>query len=340
MENRLEGACHISVSILNRLRREGVAALELAMQAKEFEASKATVSDLMPIDLEEAADEPGLSVQCRDEQQLEAAIQSACPVVYLDYEDPRRYKDAVARFRSEARSGAKIVLATPRILKPGEEGYLKLIERATPDGLLLRNHSSLGYFREKREFFRIGDFSLNVANPVTARMLMEGANLDRLTVSYDLNISQVLALLQQAPASWFELTIHQHMPMFHMEHCAFCVFLSEGTSYKDCGRPCESHEVYLRDRVGQKHRLMADVGCRNTLFNGRAQTGARYVPHLLRSGLRSFRLELLDQRRDQSANLIELYQEQLKGTKTEADVIQSVEAIEKLGVTEGAIGEV
>jgi len=57
-----------------------------------------------------------------------------------------------------------------------------------------------------------------VANPITARLLRENANLDLLTVSYDLNIGQVMELLSAAPAPWFELTLHQHMPMFHMEH--------------------------------------------------------------------------------------------------------------------------
>ena len=107
---------------------------------------------------------------------------------------------------------------------------------------------------------------------------MENAGLDYLTVSYDLNIGQVLDLLRGAPPEWFELTLHQHMPMFHMEHCVFCAFLSKGTTYKDCGRPCETHVVHLRDRVGQLHRLQADVGCRNTLFNGKAQTGAGSSP--------------------------------------------------------------
>ena len=47
--------------------------------------------------------------------------------------------------------------------------------------------------------------------------------------------------------------------MFHMEHCVFCTFLSNGTSYKNCGRPCERHHVQLRDRVGQLHPLLADA---------------------------------------------------------------------------------
>ena len=83
-----------------------------------------------------------------------------------------------------------------------------------------------------------------------------------------------------------------------MEHCVFCTFLSSGTTYKDCGRPCETHVVHLRDRVGQLHRLQADVGCRNTLFNGKAQTGARYYEHLRSAGLSRFRVELLDEAED------------------------------------------
>ncbi len=161
--------------------------------------------------------------------------------VYCDFEDPRRYKEAVALFKSSILNPqSSIHLATPRILKPGETGYLKLIESAGPDGLLLRNLAALDYYKHRSDLKKIGDFSLNVANPITARLLMENAGLDYLTVSYDLNIGQVLDLLGAAPPEWFELTLHQHMPMFHMEHCVFCVFLSKGTTAKDCGRPCET----------------------------------------------------------------------------------------------------
>jgi putative protease len=168
---------------------------------------------------------------------------------------------------------------------------------------------------------------------------MENAGLDYLTVSYDLNIGQALDLLEKTPPEWFELTLHQHMPMFHMEHCVFCVFLSKGTTYKECGRPCEKHVVHLRDRVGQLHRLQADVGCRNTLFNGRAQTGARFQQSLLAAGLRRFRIELLDEDAATSARTIRAYQDLLAGREDAAGVLGRVEALERLGVTEGTLVE-
>jgi putative protease len=234
---------------------------------------------------------------------------------------------------------SKILLATPRILKPGETGYLKLIEKAAPDGLLLRNPAALHHYKDRDDLIKAGDFSLNAANPITARLLMERAGLDWLTVSYDLNIGQVMDLLGSAPPEWFELTLHQHMPMFHMEHCVFCVFLSEGTTYKDCGRPCEKHVVHLRDRVGQLHRLQADVGCRNTLFNGKAQSGAKFFDSLRAAGLARFRVELLDEDAATAAMSIRAYQDLLSGAADAADVLEKVQALEKLGVTEGTLVE-
>ena len=337
VENRLQGACHLPLSVLNQMRREVVAALDVPVEKRAKVLPQMGVCDLLPERPVVEVAEPVLSVLCRTDEQLGAAIEAGVSTVYLDYEDPRRYRDAVARFRSEAQAGAEILLATPRILKPGEDGYLKLIERAGPHGMLLRNLAALNYYKNRSEFRRVGDFSLNVANPVTARMLMEGAALDWLTVSYDLNIGQALELLHAAPAGWFELTLHQHMPMFHMEHCVFCVFLSKGTTYKDCGRPCEKHVVHLRDRVGQLHRLQADVGCRNTLFNGRAQTGARFFGALRQSGLRRFRVELLDEDAGTAARTIRSYQDLLAGRAGAEEVLGKVEALEKLGVTEGTL---
>ena len=41
----------------------------------------------------------------------------------------------------------------------------------------------------------------------------------------------------------------------------------QGSSYKDCGHPCERHTLHLRDGQAQDHLVLADMGCRNTVFN-------------------------------------------------------------------------
>ncbi len=342
INNQLEGTCHLAVSELNRLRRALVDQLpEPDLPTPMGPKHDRTYRDLLPLSNPQSTiRNPQLSVLCRSLDQVEAASELGIQTIYCDFEDPRRYKDAVALVKSETRNPkSEIILATPRILKPGENGYLKLIESAKPDGVLLRNLAALEYYKHRSDLRKVGDFSLNVANPITAKLLMEAASLESVTVSYDLNISQVLDLLNAAPTEWFELTLHQHMPLFHMEHCVFCTFLSSGTTYKDCGRPCEKHVVHLRDRVGQLHRLMADVGCRNTLFNGRAQTGAKFFDDLRATGLSKFRIELLDEDKEAATRTIRAYQALVSGESDSVTLLRRVTALEKLGVTEGTLEE-
>ena len=89
----------------------------------------------------------------------------------------------------------------------------------------------------------------------------------------------------------FEVIAYQHLPVFHTEHCVFCRFLSTGTSYKDCGRPCEKHRVELRDQQGRSHPVLADVGCRNTVFGAEAQEASQHLGGWLQAGIRHYRLE-------------------------------------------------
>lgn len=337
LRSELEGDVILPIGELNRLRRELVFQFDAARAVTRREAPT-TVTDIVSrarsagAAVSEVPDRATLRVLCRTMEQLDAALEAGVEEVYVDFEDIRRGKDAVARVRA-AGAGTKIFLATPRIQKAGEQGFFKLIENAAPDGVLIRNLGAIAYFAGS-SLPLIGDFSLNVANPLTAAHFM-GKGLQRVTVSYDLNIEQVLDLLAAAPAPWFELTIHQHMPMFHMEHCVFAAFLSKGTSFLDCGRPCETHRVHLRDRVGIEHPLRADVGCRNTLFNAVPQTGARFFAQLEAAGLRDYRIELLEENAADSLRVIRAYQTLLSGGQAGEELWRTLQAQSQLGVTRG-----
>jgi putative protease len=232
----------------------------------------------------------------------------------------------------DGRPGPSIWVAPPRITKPGEEWILNQVRSCEADGYLVRNHDHLAFFAADR---KRGDFSLNVANPLTAEYLISRYGLERVTASYDLNIAQLESLLRGAPPAWFDLTIHQHMPMFHMEHCVFCAFLSSGKDYHDCGRPCEKHEVRLKDRTGAEFPLKADAGCRNTVYNNRAQTGAEYLDRLLALGARSFRVEFVNETGPEVVRTISQYQRLLRGEISGADLWRELKLLNQLGVTRG-----
>ena len=338
LSNELEGEVILPIGELNRLRRELAFQLDTALEHKRAESSKTWRDVFTEADQKSQIPNPKseihLTVLCRTMEQIEAAIGCGVQMLYVDFEDIRRYRDAVALVR---KSSAAVFLATPRIQKAGEQGFFKLIENAEPDGVLIRNLGAIDYFHES-SLRRVGDFSLNVANPLTAQhFIIKG--IERLTISYDLNIEQVLGLLADAPPAWFELTLHQHMPMFHMEHCVFAAFMSKGTSFLDCGRPCDKHRVHLRDRVGMEHPLRADVGCRNTLFNAVPQTGARFFATLADAGLRAFRVELLEEDAEESARVLRSYQSLLCGERDGDSLWRELKAQSQLGVTRGTLLE-
>lgn len=332
----VEGNVMLPVSELNRLRRDLVDQLDRERsRPKRWQLNPdARLTNLMPV-LEPIAEQgPTLLVLVRNLAQMEAAIAAGIPTLYCEFEDPRGYRGAIAQVR-QASPEVDIWVAPPRITKPGENWILEQVRSSQADGYLIRNYDHLRFFQGERT---IGDFSLNVANPLTAAYFRQ-FGLERITASYDLNVDQLTDLLTTAPPNWFEVTIHQHMPMFHMEHCVFCAFLSDGSDYTNCGRPCETHQVKLRDRMGTEHVLQADAGCRNTLFNGTAQTGAEYAQRLLNLGLRHFRIEFVDESPAQVLQTIEQYQQLLAGEVTGTQLWRSLHLNNQLGVTRGPLGD-
>ena len=333
----LEGTVILPVSELNRLRREAATALEqLRAQPKRW-----TLQTFRPPEFCVAGSTMEHAVEIiaviRNLDQLVAAWSSGVRTIYCEFENPKHYRDAVASFRllqgsNPSPSPGTIWVAPPRIFKPGEEWILEQVRSCQADGYLVRNYDHLDFFSSSR---RRGDFSLNVANPWTAEYFLRRYGLERVTASYDLNAVQLEALLQSAPATSFDITIHQHMPMFHMEHCVFCAFLSTGKDYRDCGRPCDRHQVALRDRVGAELPLKADAGCRNTVYNNRAQTGAEYVPRLIELGARSFRVEFVNEDAGEVSRTLAKYQQLIRGEISGADLWRDFKLLNQLGVTRG-----
>jgi putative protease len=256
--------------------------------------------------------------------------------VYCDFEDIRKYKEAVTTARQ---AGIPIGLATIRIIKPGEEGLLKQVADGGSDFVLVRNLAGLSWFATNApQTPLVADYSLNAANELTAAIMAEQGVM-RMVPSYDLNWTEMAAMLKRFPPEMFEAVIHQHMPMFHMEHCVFCHTLSTGTSYRDCGRPCDTHKVELKDRAGAAHPLVADVGCRNTVFNAAAQSAAEFVPRMKEMGLRDFRVELLRQDATQVGPLLDQYARVLAGSDDGRRTWSQLRVLNQLGLTRGTLAD-
>ena len=329
------GTPMVPLSVLGKLRKQMVEELDRSLPMPEVVLCRDNALDRLRHQLPVRATQattPLLTVLCRTLDQVRACVELNVDRLIADFQDIREYRDAVEIARG---SDQTMLLATPRIQKPDEMGLFRAMLKHQPDGVLVRNLSGLAFFRDQGVPV-VGDYSLNVTNELTAAFLME-QKLQWLTPSYDLNRDQLMELVQSVPPQWLEVVVHQHMPMFHMEHCVFCAMLSPGTNKTNCGRPCDVHQVELRDRTGVDHPLVADVGCRNTLFNAVAQSSAEVVDDLLTAGVRRFRIELLRDDADQIRKLYSLYAQLLSGGVSGEHVWRTLNAMNRVGVTRGTL---
>src|SRR6185503_9448679 len=134
-----------------------------------------------------------------------------------------------------------------------------------------------------------------------------------------------------------EVVAYHHLPVFHTEHCVFCRFLSQGTSYKDCGQPCETHRVALRDGNGRVHPVLADVGCRNTVFGAEAQEASRHLEEWRQAGINHFRLEFVHETGEQVSRITRAFEQALAGKLPVQELTRQLPRLTPQGTTEGSL---
>ncbi len=324
----------LPVSALNRARRALTDALARSLD-RAHATTDATAATLprLPLPPPPAG---GLTVLCRNLEQAFAALDAGADTLGLDFLELTGTGEAVRAIRAR-QPDATLALAPPRIRKPGEEKIDRFLRGLSPTMLYVRG---LGALRDAASaedgIARLGDFSLNVTNHVSAREVL-GRGLVAFTPSFDLDAAQLLGLLDDELAPRAEVVLHHPMPLFHMEHCVIAALLSDGADYRTCGRPCEKHRVSLRDRAGIEHPVEADVGCRNTVFHGRAQSAADLVPQLVTRGVSRFRLDLVRERPEEVTRLVRAYAALIRGERTPRETLTELRAEGGYGVVKGTL---
>lgn len=339
LESLLPDDALLPVSCVNRARRALVEQLTTPSR-HAWPAAGIHARDLL-----EAAQPPtgstplpaGLFVLCRTLEQAEAAMEVGADGVYLDFLELTGTGNAVRALR--ARGAVQITLVPPRIRKPGDEKIDDYLASLEPDAMLVRSLGALhaGAHGRNAGVPRVGDFSLNVTNRIAAAEVLSRGALSAFTPSFDLDATQLTTLLDSSFAAFAEVVVHHPLPLFHMEHCVMAALLSTGKDHRDCGRPCEHHQVSLRDRAGMDHPVEADVGCRNTVFHAAAQSAAGLVGELSRRGVRRFRIELVREARDDVRRLVAAYRALLAGRSSPDDVWRSLRTEGGYGVVRGTL---
>lgn len=299
---------------------------------------------------------PILTVLARNPEQVNALCDlveagEKIDEIIVDFLEVDGMKDAVSRIRQLAK--IRTVIATPRIMKPGEDNVWKTLLRMEPDGLLIRSTGLLQTLMKMGGTGTeiclgdkvcipelIGDFSLNAVNSLTIEEMLDNG-LKSITASYELSansITELAKVMGPNRASQLEVVAHAHLPIFHTEHCVFARFLSKGNSYLDCGHVCTKNTVHLRDQNGSDNLVLADMGCRNTVFSAEAQSGVHSLKDWSEAGVGRIRLELVDENEENVKKIVKGYLAVLNNTKKPSECFEMLKSVRDSNGRAGGVG--
>ncbi len=333
---------HVPASELKELRRALVAALlppieRGPVRAIEAAPAIARVAARFADVKAGPAVAPYVVPLVRTDAQLDAVIAAGCSEVELDWMEFVGLGRAFERAKAK---GLAVTVATTRIGKPGEDALVERIVKLQPDGVLVRHFGAMMRCLEAKgrgaRFVLHGDFSLNATNSLTVRHLLQ-QGLASVTASFDLDEAQLFALLAQVPGDRLAVVAHHRIPTFHTEHCVYSHLLSNGRDFRSCGRPCERHQVALRDHTGREHPVIVDVGCRNTVFHHEGQQSGQWTNRLLHAGVRRFRVEFVRETAAQVATVVGAWRDLLAGRIDAQALAARTGTAGQIGVAQGGM---
>ena len=350
LEIKLPANAFLPGKVLRTLRQEAVQALdEKRLQWKELapsaENGRAFLHSIVKIASKFNSDNAAIATEnratprrmnitvlVRRPEQINALQGLDIDKIVMDFDWGVKYDEPLERIH---KLGFEAGIATLRIHKPSENHYIKQILTLMPEFALVRNLGSLALLKDSG-IPMVGDYSLNATNSASYDWLL-AQGLEKLHPSWDLNSTQLFDLLKNIDGSKLELALHQYMPAFHSEYCAFARALTTGRRFPECKKICTQHKVEILDHKGERHFLQSDAECRNTLFVGKPQSALKLLPRLIAQNVSSYRLELLDEEPESVRRKIDIYTQAIRGKFDIDTAISKAGVEEKYGLSEGQL---
>jgi U32 family peptidase len=273
----------LATSALNQARREAVRLL-LAEYHPSHQRSPEAPKVLSP---RRSPPPCGIFATCATEAQARAALEAGAHGVYLDLRALDQRLQLLAALRAEGHEGLGVT--TPHFATPAEVGIEERLLAAQPELVLVRSLGSLARLRRAAPSATlVGDVPLNVTNRHTAELVL-GLGLDAFTLAPE----QRELALEPGLSARVERVIYGHPFVMVTAHCLFAAHLSHADHCGKCSRPCEDHDLMLKDPKGRRLFVRPENAGKNLLYGELVERAWRPV-----QGGARWRVDFLDEGAD------------------------------------------
>ncbi len=258
-----------------------------------------------------------LSVRVSTLESARAAIDSGADVIYIGGEVFKPLKPfTLAEIEKAVElahdSDRKIILATPRTSK--DKDLAELAEIFTHeidfDGVLVGNLGALNFVKTLTGAPLYADVSFNLFNPVAADFLKQLGAVQA-TASLELSFAQVRSVVENSPLP-IEIIVHGAIESMISDHDIAKLYLPD---YDEFATPDKlNHHYALEDEAGEVHSLRVDQFKRWHIFFGKDLCLLPYVEKFL--GAASLRIEAQKYSPEQTAQVVKLYRDALRGQES------------------------
>ncbi|MBK5251792.1 MAG: U32 family peptidase [Peptostreptococcaceae bacterium] len=287
----MDDGIYVPVSILNETRRKAADFMDDERAVVHTERKPVEILKIEERTAKPYVVERKVSVTARTISQVKVALSEGADRIY--FKGAENLDEVLGLSDKVVYSPFKI--SGDREIKE----MLLVVERL---GLKEIQVGNLGQMRALRDSGMLihGDFSLNVANDYSIRLLEETfPELETVCLSPEMNLSQIKGLSQSVAGQ--EMIVYGRLPVMTLNHCPL------NKSFGVClENDCENRKLSLRDAKGYEFPMRLK-NCHAEIFNSvRILTAAR----LLESPPENvvyWRMELLDEDFDTACRLIRFH---------------------------------
>ncbi len=187
------------------------------------------------------------------------------------------------------------IVSVPSDIFTGEEVKTESVSVSSP--------ADIYKYKEKAKY---GEWRLNVYNSLSVK---EYKNLNCITLSPELNLSEIKTVAEHTEGTQTEIIGYGHLPLMIMKNCPI----------KAMGKCQNGKDLYqLRDRKGMKFPIICQKGCRAQLINSKPIYTADMIDEIKNAKVDCIRLNFTVETPDECEKVVNVYKNALEGKKQPA----------------------